>query len=237
LLNAGRHREFLESTDSWVARFPEEFPLRLERVRVMMGLNRYAEAERESTAVLALDPNQFEAGLLKGEAFLWMGQHAAAQEQFRVLEERNPHPNVRKRLAQSYLWGQRPQNALPWFRMLNPAQMNDLEVVQGYAEALTLQERISSDDLNAILAIHSHLHQHADESWPPLMLAALGRVLTRAERPREALGLLRSAVVHRPDDLHLKLELADLLHALGEFEEAERLYRAILSPTLTERTS
>jgi len=237
LLNAGRHRDFLESTESWVARFPDELPLRLERIRVMTGLSRYSEAERECTAVLALAPDHFEAGLLKGEALLWMGQHSEAQEQLRKLEERYPYPKVRKRLAQSYLWGERPQNALPWFRMLNPARMEDLDVVQGYAEALTHQERISPDDLDAIVAIHSYLHQHADDVWPPSMLVALSRVLTRADLPREALDLLRSAVVNRPDDKNLKLELADLLHSLGEFEEADKLYRDILPPTLTERTS
>ncbi len=237
LLNAGRHREFLEATDSWVARFPEELPLRLERVRVMIGLNRFSEAERECTAILALDPDQFEAALLKGEAFLWMGQHTAAQEQFRALEKRYPRPHVQKRLAQSYLWGQRPQNALPWFRMLNPAEMNDLEVVQGYAETLSLLERISTDDLNAVLDIYSYLQQASDASWSPLMLAALSRVLTRADHPHEALEMMRFAVVNGPNDLRLKLELADLLHAQGEFEEADRLYRDLLPPTLNERTS
>lgn len=231
LLNAERHREFLEATERWVALYPDEIPLRLDRMRAMIGLNRYEDAVREGSSVLVLAPDQFEAGLLRGEALLWMGRHGAAQEQFRGLEARNPDPAVRKRLAQSYLWGERPQSALPWFRMLHPERMNDLEVVQGFAEALSLQERISSDDLNAVLAIHSRIHPRMDEAWPPFMLAALSRVLARAGHPQEAVALLRSAVINRPEDLGLKLELADLLHTLGEFEEADQLYRLILSLT------
>lgn len=237
LLNAERHTEFLEATDRWAARFPEEFPLRLERVRVMIGLNRYEEAARECAAILALDPDQFEAALLEGEALLWMGQHVAAQEKFRRLEEQHPLPAVRKRLAQSYLWGQKPQQALPLFRKLDPASMYDPEIAQGYAEALALQEWVSSEDLNTVEAIHSRIRHQPDESWPPAMLAALSRVFTRADHPVEAVELLRSAVEYRPEDLSLKMELADLLHALGRFEEADELYQIILSLTQNKRSS
>ena len=237
LLNAGRFSEFLEATDRWAARYPEDFELRLERARIMIGLERHAEAVRECAAVLALDPGQDEAALLQGEALLWMGQHAAAQELLRDLEERLPGPRVRKRLAQSYLWDQQPHRALPLFRLLDPARLSDLEVVQGYAEALAEQERVAADDLNAVLAIQSHIQRRHDETWFPMMLAALSRVLTRADHPQEAVGLLRSAVESRPGDLRLKLELADLLHALGDFEAADQLYRAILSPIRKEVSS
>ncbi|GEM_PF-4817411 len=234
LLNAQKYDEFLRATDRLASLFPEEYPIRVERIRILMSMNRYEEASNEAASILALDPEQVEVALLRGEAYLWMKQYGSAQEALLKLEERNPVPLVQKRLAQSYLWDEKPNQALIWFRMLDPASMQDPEVVHGYAEALSQQAQISEEELNSVLIIHTYLEQNPDQTWPPTMLAAMSRVLTRSGDPEKAVGLLQSVVATLPDDLNLRMELADLLHAQGRFEEADELYQSILYTTSNE---
>lgn len=230
LLNAGRYPQFLDSTERWAARYPEDFDLRLERMRVMMGLERYADALREGSSILALDPDHTEAALLEGEALLWMGDHASAQQHLSRLVERDPQPRIRKRLAQSYLWGGRPQEALPQFRRLDPGRINDVEVAQGYAEALAVAEHLPPDDVTTVRNMKSRVIANRDAEWPTPLLAAMGRVLARAGYPREALTLMQAAGQKDPGNLRMQLELADLLQDLGDHDEADRLYRTILAP-------
>lgn len=235
LLNARRHREYLAETALLAARNPLDLDLRLNRLRAMLGLGLYPEAAQEAASLLALYPEHFEAAMLKAEALLWSGDYRSAQADLGILERAAPADDrVLKRLAQAYLWDKLYDKALDYFRRLNPAEMTDSEVAQGFAEAIVGAETPATDDADRIFAMYNAINRSPETPRPLPMLAAVGRALRKTGRVEEAVELLRAAARRAEANLKLRLELADLLQDIGRHEEADRQYRLITSPQLEE---
>ena len=228
LLNARRHREYLEETMRLAATHPLDLALRLNRIRAMIGVGMYPEAVQEAAALLALDPRHREAALLKAEALLWMGNYRAAQSDLRDLAQQLPEDRaVTMRLAQSYLWDKRYDEALAGFRRLNPAALDDVEVAQGFAEAVSGKKLPGTEDAAMIRALRLELVRRANVNWPVPLLTALARALREIGEKEAAVELLSAATQRAESNLKLRLELADLLQDVGRREEADRQYRLI----------
>ena len=228
LLNAGRHRDYLTETAALAARNPLNLELRINRIRAMVGLRLYREAVNEATAILAIEPTNVDAAIMKAEALLWSGEYKAAQADLLILVNRLPTERLlAKQLAQSFLWDKNYAAALDVFRKLSPADLTDLDLSQGYAEAVAGQKNISREDLKTIHAMGRIISVKPEVNWPAPMLAAMGRALREAGEHDLAVELLDQAAERASSNLRLRLELADLLQSVGRYEEAEKQYRII----------
>lgn len=69
----------------------------------------------------------------------------------------------------------------------------------------------------------------ADPALTPTLRLSLGKQLLWADRPREAIPLLSSAVAERPDDAEAKRHLALAYRHADRLKEAEGLYREVLA--------
>ncbi len=155
---------------------------------------------------------------------------AAAAAYERVLTVAPDHPEALLRLGQIKFWANDPGGALPLLeRRLAMALDGDAARAQTHfalAEALTALGRKAEAVPHYELALRTLAATRADASHDDAELAA--RCLARLDRPAEAILAYREVLTARPDATDLRLDLADLLHKVGDDASARVAIEAAL---------
>jgi len=103
LVAKGDFEEGLMSLDRGAAHAPNDPVVRAKRATALIGLSKPVEALAEAEASLAIDPDNFEARIVKAQSLGARGDYAAAESLFAGLIAQSPEPYVYIRRAAFYM--------------------------------------------------------------------------------------------------------------------------------------
>jgi tetratricopeptide (TPR) repeat protein len=137
---AGRYRESLGLTSTWLAAHPDDADARLTQARVLSWDGRMADARRDYSAVLAADPGKVEARLGLAQVDSWGGRPREARAEFdRLAPEDRQTPEARLLDGQIALAEGRRRAGVAILRPLadqpGPGRQDARDLLRGAAEA------------------------------------------------------------------------------------------------------
>ena len=188
----------------------------------LLKQERYAEAETEARAALAIDPNDTVAAGYLGFIAAAAGRRDEAMAMCRsVIARDRRHPRVHTLLGCLLAEEGRYREALDEYRIALDTCPDLREALVNMGEAM-LRCDMPRQAMETLL--------QARRMWPadPLVARQLGRVFVATGRGPEGLECLRESVTGRPDDADAWSAFGAALGQAGRFDEAiEALRRAV----------
>ena len=217
----GRRRDFSGASAqfNYVLRFqPENAEARLGLAQVMSWSGQYQSSLSETERILAENPKDFPARLVKAYDLLGLGRTEEARALFQELEKEDPrNADVREGLR---ILAQRP--ARPEERPAAPAPAPAVATT----DFLRGQEAEAAGRFSeAATHYRAHLAEHPDDDAARFLLA---RVLGWDKQYDESEKILRDLLAKNPDDINANLQLARVLNWSGHYDESAASFRKAL---------
>src|SRR3989441_1021028 len=218
----------VDQAASLLAAFLEQYPAaretRLAYARMLVAQKRFAEARAEFQKLMAGTPDSTDMAFAVALLSLQLKDYDSAERYLRGLldGQYRDKDGVRLYLGQVAEERKNLPEALHWYGEVGegeqyvPAQMR-------YAQILARQGKL--DARNQRLPEARELIEHALQLAPDdsFIVDSMGWVLYRMGNLKDALGYLRRAFAGRPD-AEIAAHLGEVLWALGERDEAERVW-------------
>ncbi len=181
-------------------------------------------ADKSLARILALEPTNGRALLMRGQIALDSGNGAAAVEHLEKIPDIDSRPDGLRSLLRGYLQTAQLEHADPIARKLLSVH-NDLAGIRMYAEALT-----AAGNCEEALRVYDEHAQRLLAADPAGLLEALQATIGKVKTSPSALTLIRELYQKAGDTAHMG-EVNELLaHALvqaGELQQARDLYRQL----------
>ena len=188
-----------------------------------IGKGETAAARERLLEAIELDPGVVDAQQMLGNLHQREGDYAAAIEYFRTALARNPdHQASLLGLADSYLWLDRPDDALAGYERLRGLAPHDSKAAIASTEILVDLGR-PAEALE--VAESAARYEHA----PPLVHNQHGELLTLAGRIAEAEGAFERAIQANDRPVQPHFNLAVLYEERGETARAIERYQEALA--------
>ncbi len=188
-----------------------------------IGKGETAAARERLLEAIELDPGVVDAQQMLGNLHQREGDYAAAIEYFRTALARNPdHQASLLGLADSYLWLDRPDDALAGYERLRGLAPHDSKAAIASTEILVDLGR-PAEALE--VAESAARYEHA----PPLVHNQHGELLTLAGRIAEAEGAFERAIQANDRPVQPHFNLAVLYEVRGETARAIERYQEALA--------
>ncbi len=188
-----------------------------------IGKGETAAARERLLEAVELDPGVVDAQQMLGNIHQREGDYAAAIEYFRTALARNPdHQASLLGLADSYLWLDRPEDALAGYERLRGLAPHDSKAAIASIEILVDLGR-PAEALE--VAESAARYEHA----PPLVHNQHGELLTLAGRIAEAEGAFERAIQANDRPVQPHFNLAVLYEERGETARAIERYKEALA--------
>ncbi len=215
----GRQRDFSGAMAqfNYVLRFqPDNAEARLGLAQTMSWSGQYQTSLSEAERILAENPKDFNARLVKAYDLLGLGRTEEARALFQELEKEDArNPDVREGLR--ILAEMKPRR--PEERPAAPAPTPSAATT----EFLRAQEAEGQGRFTeAATHYRAHLEEHPDDDAARFLLA---RVLGWDKQFTESEKLLRELVAKHPDDVNAHLQLARVLNWGGHYDESAASFR------------
>lgn len=176
--------------------------------------------------LLKLQPDDLPA--LRGVAdnFFWEQDFAKAATTYREILNRTPESEaIRQLLAESLLYDKKYQDAVDEYATLLERFPARTDLWDGFLMAASGSPSLTEADRKILERIYHERGRHpSDEAF----MADLANAIAKHGKPTEAVPLLQTLVARAPDDAALRLRLADTLHNLGRYKEADTQFRWLL---------
>ena len=230
LLSASRPEEALE----WILQAPT---LSLDGEYLLgaiySNVNAFSRAVQVYKDIVQRHPKQLKAWRLLADNASWAKDYRTGIHIYKQLLLRAPEDeSLRVALADAWLWSEKHQLALDVY----------FDILQNTPDRYDLWARFvqaASGDVQITPAMQRVLRTIVDtrQDWPDEFPFRLSMVdaLVRLGDERGTISLLRELLQQRPNDRGLRRRLADELHRLKRFEEAEDLYQSLLRDTERRR--
>ena len=196
----------------------------LQRARTLLFDAHYPEAETAARAVLALKPDDVEAGVVLSEALIRLFRIPEAEAELRGWIGRHPgRADLRIALARAIFRGDQSRGPEAIAEIEAAVDLPSMGLAEFRSIGELVRRRASPEAalrLNRAPVDRFPLHV---EAYGPLV-----NVLLDQQRTAEAIELLRRAAELRRAPAALRLQLADLLIGAGRAEEAEAITRVVL---------
>ncbi|MCX8266046.1 MAG: hypothetical protein OTI37_00365, partial [Planctomycetota bacterium] len=184
----------------------------------------FKEAEQECLIALDLDPRNRDAGVLYGQV---MSAQKFPKEASRIFSElRELYPDdieILTSYSETLLSAGRHGEAAEQFMVLLESQPEDRRVWLGYLDSVSALDDISDERLDAFFSIKRKLID-ADLQNSRL-IAQLGNVLSKAGEVADGIELMEHALTLDESNRGLRLQVANSLAGLGEYEHADKHYK------------
>ena len=210
--------------------------IRLDYARVLMGVQRYAEALAQLKLVTGEKPDNAQAWLIRGTLEQQERQHAAAEQSLRRFVELDATAadapeagDSKRRLTQAYLAlaelaEQRKDysGAQDWLDRIGDSQ--DMLSVQSRRAAI-LARQGKLDEARALI----RATPEKEPGDARMKVSAELQLLRDGKQYRLAYELLRDAILRYPKDVDLVYDQAMVAEKLGDVGEMERLLRQAIA--------
>ena len=187
----------------------------------------FKAAEQECLLALDIDPNSRDAGILYGQV---MSSQELPVEASRIFSKlRDLYPNDVEILtshSETLLWAGNHAEAAEQFQVLLEGQPTNRRVWLGFLDSISALEEVGGEQLARCFEIKRELVD-ADFDNPRLM-AQLGNVLAKAGEVVAGIEFMEHALSVDDSNRQLRLQVADTLASLGEFERADKHYQRLM---------
>lgn len=226
--SANRYREYLDI-------HPSHIIARAELAGLLLAARRRDESIDEYRALIERQPARSEWLLRLADAAL-AGVEAAhvpepyyLQQAYIALQrafELDDNCGTRRRLATVQSWVGADEHVLVTLRPCQPVELADTEVARAFAQAMARTSNRDPIDEQNITNLAD-----AVIAAPPAdanLTAALARAMRESGHFDRSACLFEQAVELQPHDQAVRFELANLLHNIERFEQAEEHYTILL---------
>jgi tetratricopeptide (TPR) repeat protein len=235
MLRADRQQEAVDIFENVLSLNPDNTRANLGLARVWAAEKRYDEALTRYDAVLAKNPDHYDALQAKGLILYWTGAHAEARAVFEQLAQRKPDDSTTQEVLASL---DRREEAARWERMQpNPDAPPD-EFVAYYQKRLEAYP----DDASAMRALAYnqgrlrnydqaiHWYEKSLEIEPDHRSTRvdMARIHAFARRYDESIRLYRELLDETPEDVNLLESLARVYTWNDQDKEALDMYQRLL---------
>ena len=223
-ISTGHNKEALELFEG----VPLDSQSRMQVVSIYMAMQDFESAENECRAILDLDPTFRDAQVTLADIMSWRGDSEPGIVFYEQLLAEDPTDNrTRRRLADLYLWSEQFETSLELYQTLLDENMEQPDAWGGYLDAANGAENLGPRQRETFVELHGMLGQQ--ETPDPVLMVRLAAVLRRMGELESSVTLLERAVdVWPTDDRAARLQMADVLHEIGDYERADKYYRTLL---------
>ena len=223
LLSASRPREALD----WINR-AEHLSLAGEYLlgAIYSNLESFDRAVHVYTSIVKRVPEELRAWRLLADNASWDKDYPTGIHIYKQLLVRSPgDESLRIALADAYLWSGEKRLAFEIYYSILSQSPDRYDLWANFVRSATSDLSIPESAeklLSSIVATR--------QNWPTNFDFRVSMVdaLVRLGNDREAISLLRELLEVQPDNRNLRRRLADELHRLQHYEEAEQIYRQLL---------
>jgi len=176
--------------------------------------------------LLKLQPDDLLA--LRGVAdnYFWEQNFSNAATIYREILNRTPDSEaVQQLLAESLLYDRSYPAAVDEYASLIERFPKRIDLWDGFLMAASGSPSLSGADRNTLEQIYRERECHPSSE---AFMTDLANAIAKHGKPTEAVPLLQTLVERAPDDAALRLRLADTLHNLGRYKEADTQFRWLL---------
>ena len=218
---------------------------RITLANILSALGDFPAAIREVQAYLVVKPIDPEAEKLLANLRSYNGEFDEALAGFESLLAKNPTDKLLPiRIAETTLWGGRSAEALVRFVRILTADINQPQAIAGFVNAAFQTAPVPAD----ALAMAEKVRARLTAGWvgggtpagavggvlavgrydDPLLLAKLGYVFSKADRPADADPLFaRAALEATGDDGRVRWELGGVFDAAGRQAQAQAAWAGL----------
>ncbi len=156
----------------------------------------------------------------------WSHKFGQASKIYRELLNRAPNDDeLGQRLAETLLYDKQYQDAIGQYAKLLARDPERQDFRNGFLMAAAEIPSLGKADEETLERIYQ---QHGRQDNVAYLTSLLNAV-SKHGKPEQAVALLESLLDRVPDSAELRLRLADTLHNLGRFKEADAQYRWLLA--------
>ncbi|MBC8370789.1 MAG: glycosyltransferase [Planctomycetes bacterium] len=187
----------------------------------------FKAAEQECLLALDIDPNSRDAGVLYGQV---MASQQLPKEASRIFSKlRDLYPNdveILTSFSETLLWAGRHSEAAEQFLVLLEGQPNNRRVWLGFLDSVSALDSFTDEQAALFFDIKRNLVD-ADFDNARLM-SQLGNVLAKSGEIETGIEFMEHALVVDESNRQLRLQVADTLAGLGEYERADKHYQRLM---------
>lgn len=214
---AGDNEKALGAYRTAVIADPDNADLRLDYARLLMEMDRYAEAASIVQAGIERSPDSYALTIRRGSIETLQGKLADAQRSFRAAIDEHPEISLGYfALAQSYMRYGHDQQALAVLAMAHGKSRPDAKME--YLEGMVLEHLGRRDE--AIMALRESIRLDAAVAEPHY---ELGRLLFEGGSPEPAKGELERAAALAPDHANAFYQLSRIYGRLGDAKKSAEM--------------
>jgi len=187
----------------------------------------FASAETECRIVLKLDPGHEDALHLLAQVLTWQKRYKESSDVYEQIAAAYPEDGqMAVRLAELALWDGNYALALLNYQVLVDGDIMQRSYWKGYLSAAVGMSNLSREQKATVLAIENEAgrQKYSDAAFKAL----LASVMQNMGEKEKAMTLLTEALKLDPTRRSSRMQLADLLSDMGDFEEADRHYQMLL---------
>lgn len=194
---------------------------------VYTARNEFAEAQKVCEKIVKEYPQEDKALLMLADLATWQKHYPEAIFYFDELLVRQPGSReLEIKLARVYLWSGNFDEALARLSPFVRDGTTDSSLEIDFIAAAANSSQITSAQLSTLVACAHRASARAHDDPKPLL--ELAEAFIRHQEATRAIPLLEEAVEKHPDDMKIRLRLADVLHDLQEFAKADKHYQVLL---------
>lgn len=196
--------------------------------KIYASTGHFGKAVEVYNQMLAMQPGDPDALIGKADNLSWMHQHDQAAAIYRQLLKRDGgKQDVQKRLAEALLYGKHYPEALRLYAGLLEGARQQQDLWNGFLMAAAGSPTLQKSEQ----ALLDWLYQQRDRNHSIDFLKSLASAEAQHGKLAHSVELLEPLVEREPHDSDLRLQLADTLHKLKRYEEADAQYRRLLAET------
>lgn len=221
LVSTGRNKEALPHLQEIYRHDPGDLEIQLSLAQVLSAGKHYDQSLTYLDTYLKKKPDHSDALLEKARALLNTGSHIQALEVYQKLKKMEAdNLDLQREIAEAYFSAGKTKEALAEFEALVKHFPGEYQLYEKIGELYFQNKNYNQ----AIYPFQKALSLEPDNMNAQLNLA---RSYNFSGEKEKALPFYRSILSKRMD-MHLQMELADLLFEMQQFPESLRIYQRIL---------
>jgi len=176
--------------------------------------------------LLKISPDDQQAERALADNLFWSHDFAQAAHAYGAILKRSGHDEAaQKQRAESLLYTKQYQAAVAEYATLLGRFPNRTDLWDGFLMAASGSPKLSAEEQEVLQRIYRQRGRMANDGF----LTNLANAVAKHGQAEQAVPLLQALLKQSPNNAALRLRLADALHNLGRYQEADVQFRWLLN--------